>query len=501
MSQPIHGSNEPLGSDVDGMNHLDSMNATGKKAGEKKRVSRAGTRNVSTLSPAQLARKRANDREAQRNIRLRTKEHIERLEARIEELTCGRESGGELEEVRKRNEELEREVRQLTESLTQLRDDDSSSPDRSSMLNLGQTAIMPSSSARDVRPAMASTRSISSRAGWYQPLPPRNPSGTNRHSFSMSFGPMDVTAPISGPASTSALDETNRFSYFDPIPAVNFNDVGNWAPRSIPSDIIQDSRLATPQPRSLVPQSLTSPVRQAIPPSLPPFQSLQPWALPILNTSTPTCGVDTYLMNIINGQKELARQGAPEAQIIGPSQPSMKALIYPDDPNQTHVVSTIISNLLTNLAVKGLAERAGCLYLMYHICQWQIYPSSSTYGNLTDWTSPRTSQLITAHPLWADSIFWGKLKDRVIEKQDVYANEDFQNAYILCINANWPRPDLEAFRFEGDDIFITEEFENHIKTLSNWSLDERFAARYPELAPLVKISGLGEIGLQGPYVL
>ncbi|ATZ53741.1 Bip1 [Botrytis cinerea B05.10] len=402
MSQPIHGSNEPLGPEVDGMDHSDSMNATGKKAGEKKRVSRAGTRSVSTLSPAQLARKRANDREAQRNIRLRTKEHIERLEARIEELTCGRESGAELEEARKRNEALEREVRQLSESLAQLRDDDSS--------------------------------------------------------------------------------------------------IGNWAPRSVPSGVVQDSRLTTPQPRPLVPQSLTSPVRQTIPPSLQPFQSLQPWALPILNTSTPTCGVDTYLMNIINGQKELASQGAPEAQIIGPSQPSMKALIYPDDPNQTHVVSTIISNLLTNLAVKGLAERAGCLYLMYHICQWQIYPSSSTYGNLTDWTSPRTSQLITPHPLWADSIFWGKLKDRVIEKQDVYANEDFQNAYILCINANWPRPDLEAFRFEGDDIFITEEFENHIKTLSNWSLDERFAARYPELAPLVKISGMGEIGLQGPYV-
>ena len=92
------------------------------------------------------------------------------------------------------------------------------------MLDLGQTAIMPGSSARDVRPGMASTRSVSSGAKWYHPVPSRNPAGTNRHSFSMSFGPMDMAAPISGPASTSALDETNRFSYFDPIPAVNFND-------------------------------------------------------------------------------------------------------------------------------------------------------------------------------------------------------------------------------------------------------------------------------------
>ncbi|KAF2859348.1 hypothetical protein K470DRAFT_265345 [Piedraia hortae CBS 480.64] len=46
----------------------------------KKRTTRAGTRSVSTLTPAQLERKRANDREAQRAIRQRTKDHIENLE-------------------------------------------------------------------------------------------------------------------------------------------------------------------------------------------------------------------------------------------------------------------------------------------------------------------------------------------------------------------------------------------------------------------------------------
>lgn len=235
--------------------------------------------------------------------------------------------------------------------------------------------------------------------------------------------------------------------------------------------------------------------------SSPPPQ-LKSWGLPILNTTEPTCGFDTLLMEIIQRQKEIAQQGAPIDHIIGPSKPSMKALLFPDDPIQTHFVSTMISGLLMNLAVRGLPERAGCLYLMYHICQWQIYPSSSTYGNLTDWSSPRTSQLITPHPVWLDSIFWGKLKDKVIENQDRYANEEFQNAYILCINANWNRPGLEAFKYEGNDIFLTEDFENHIKTLSNWSLDERFALRYPELAPLVRISELGpvgESGLQVPY--
>ena len=43
-------------------------------------------RGVANLNPEQLARKRANDREAQRAIRERTRNHIERLNQRIREL-------------------------------------------------------------------------------------------------------------------------------------------------------------------------------------------------------------------------------------------------------------------------------------------------------------------------------------------------------------------------------------------------------------------------------
>lgn len=83
-------------------------------------ASRAGSRSVATLNAEQLARKRANDREAQRSIRQRTKDHIERLENRIRELTEGQ--NGNLEEVQQRNAELERELRKLKESL-QLNED------------------------------------------------------------------------------------------------------------------------------------------------------------------------------------------------------------------------------------------------------------------------------------------------------------------------------------------------------------------------------------------
>ena len=64
------------------------------------------------LSKAQLARKRANDREAQRNIRQRTKEHIENLERKVKELEENTRAGS-MERVLARNRELENEIEKL----------------------------------------------------------------------------------------------------------------------------------------------------------------------------------------------------------------------------------------------------------------------------------------------------------------------------------------------------------------------------------------------------
>ena len=52
----------------------------------KRKATSTGSRGVATLTPDQLAKKRANDREAQRAIRERTKQTIESLERRIHEL-------------------------------------------------------------------------------------------------------------------------------------------------------------------------------------------------------------------------------------------------------------------------------------------------------------------------------------------------------------------------------------------------------------------------------
>ncbi|KAL9563981.1 hypothetical protein ACKAV7_011841 [Fusarium commune] len=73
------------------------------------------TRKVSTLTPEQLARKRANDREAQRAIRFRTKEYIERLERELAELKSNRSHDQTIQDLLRRNTAIERELIRLKE--------------------------------------------------------------------------------------------------------------------------------------------------------------------------------------------------------------------------------------------------------------------------------------------------------------------------------------------------------------------------------------------------
>lgn len=91
--------------------HSSESESRKNSTGGKKRPSRAGTRSVTTLTAAQLERKRANDREAQRAIRQRTKDHIDTLERQVRDLTTQLEtsSSSKMIDLMRRNDELEQE--------------------------------------------------------------------------------------------------------------------------------------------------------------------------------------------------------------------------------------------------------------------------------------------------------------------------------------------------------------------------------------------------------
>lgn len=67
-------------------NDSQEVNGNGTGSNKRKRVGGNSARGVANLTPQQLERKRANDREAQRAIRERTKQQIDRLNDKIREL-------------------------------------------------------------------------------------------------------------------------------------------------------------------------------------------------------------------------------------------------------------------------------------------------------------------------------------------------------------------------------------------------------------------------------
>ncbi|KAJ5624968.1 hypothetical protein N7510_001277 [Penicillium lagena] len=98
------------------------MSSSGNDLGlSKKREPRPGTRKVSSLSAEQLERKRANDREAQRSIRQRNKEHIEQLEGQVatlqSQITDLRTRSERFDELIRRNTALDEENSRLKHQL------------------------------------------------------------------------------------------------------------------------------------------------------------------------------------------------------------------------------------------------------------------------------------------------------------------------------------------------------------------------------------------------
>lgn len=73
----------------------------------------AGTRKVSALTPEKRDHKRARDREAQRNIRARAKEYIDRLEKELEQLKSHEWRDRTIQDLIHRNEAIERELLEL----------------------------------------------------------------------------------------------------------------------------------------------------------------------------------------------------------------------------------------------------------------------------------------------------------------------------------------------------------------------------------------------------
>ncbi|KAG4419396.1 hypothetical protein IFR04_007447 [Cadophora malorum] len=508
------------------------------KPGAKRRASRAGTRSVASLTPEQLARKRANDREAQRSIRQRTKTHIEELEQRIRDLSQDQDAR-DFEQIKRRNAELEDELRHLRELLGRSDGSVASSPELTplssrygmdiveeahplayssswSTQNIGGPgspySSFPTTSAGDLLSSFASDHS-GLASGFSDPGSARS---DTFNEADMAYN--DLTSSPTAPAPISRRGAPNsrpQFGRSRSYPHGRFGVPTANAPLRMSGGIngVGSSPLAG-QPISPVNRSLMMNVnglRQPPPPtshpltlnqnkprmdsSIPPQQNGTAYEMPgpmsngigrpawelCLQFLPPTGPVDSILIGLLQRQRSIATQSTPSSLMTGPYHPDFRALLNPEVPNNFHPVMSIVSSLFQRIEYTGFAEKAAALFLVYHFVQWQILPTMETYHNLPDWYCPRPSQMVTAHPFWTSLAIWGRLRDVMVGDQDKYATDEFMNLYQNCICVNWPFRDEDILTYVGEELRVTDTFIRHIETQANWSLSEPFQRRYPEL--------------------
>jgi hypothetical protein len=91
-------------------------NGASTSAGRKRKLTSTSSRGVANLTPDQLAKKRANDRQAQRAIRERTRGHIEALEQQVRDLSSQK-PFLDLQAAVQHNERIRSENRELRQGL------------------------------------------------------------------------------------------------------------------------------------------------------------------------------------------------------------------------------------------------------------------------------------------------------------------------------------------------------------------------------------------------
>jgi hypothetical protein len=453
--------------------------------------SRGGKRSVTHLSKAQLERKRANDREAQRNIRQRTKEHIESLEKKVKELEQGNHQSSSMERVLKRNKELEEEIEKLRAQVAarQIPAASTQTPPQ-----IPEELLVPQKDQLEWMGEAASPPGT-----WSGAVPSHGPtSSTNTDLPVSAYASNDAQTVHAYPPVATPIgydDETSQQLY-TPNSAPVWEDplvlgtrttqsvakpVTAWAP--FPPAFSGPSRFADLQKSGFnnlvnTPPGYNTTCWQSQP-------STYAWQIST-KIKAPVTYVDQLMFSVIHSQRHLAMTANLTGEdLIGPSFPSVHLLFNqpgPIDkkPSSLTEVMERYSAVLSNRGFQLIPEKLASFMCMYRFVQWQINPNYDTYQALHEWQAPRPSQLTISHPAWMDLPPWGKFRDKVIENQDKYDNPEFQNDYASNLSVNFPHDPMKALIFENGQIMVSKVMDRHLSDISNMSMKRLFADKYPE---------------------
>ncbi|TVY25918.1 hypothetical protein LHYA1_G005240, partial [Lachnellula hyalina] len=455
------------------------------------------SRGVANLTPEQLQKKRANDREAQRAIRERTKNQIENLERKIRDLTS-QQPYQELQHVIRQKELVEADNADIKKRLA-------------SVLSIIQPVLgphtaleapnftppappyvpnRPGSSSRNIS---TPNRATSPAAGSWQA--PNAPMGHHEHrnytqvqstqtqlnqqrydmAHNLDMGPERLGLDF-------LLDGTQRINKIPsgisgPQESMNFQHGAGGSERGSPGHNRSNSVSSNYNPGSSGVEMMGH-------------------AIPIRN-SPPTCPLDSLLLDFLHSRQVQAADGVATPKLVGPAYPSVSSLLNPAKSAQSHPLSKVFTDILATFPdLSTLPEKVATLYIMFLIMRWQISPTQENYDRLPDWVTPRPSQLFTPHPAWIDHLPFPKMRDRLVRDYNPrdYLFDKWFIPFTTTISLNWPYEPTDTLLSspESDELMINPVFERHLRRLENWSLGPAFAKAFPGLHDTYRLKTDGD---------
>ncbi|KAI3398773.1 hypothetical protein diail_8640 [Diaporthe ilicicola] len=489
----------------------------------KKRKSAApGSRGVANLTPEQLAKKRANDREAQRAIRERTKMTIENLESRIRELTS-QQPYQELQAALRAKEAVEAENADIKRRLA-------------SVISMIQPLINPCANEQQaVLPSpghsylnVPGTADPAHSTGQNNVSTPSSAASPTQDPYATQWnsGASTGSGPVTAQAQAykSQLNQqrhdlahglefgTERLGLdflLDQSQRARGIHLTNGTAHECPAFRPHPQPTSSSQPNSPFPHSggrgaeyvtasrsggMDSNIDPALQGAIDP--ALSNYSTPIKNCP-PTCPLDSLLLDFLHERRQRAAEGLPTQEIIGPRYPSISSLLNP--MKDSHPLSKVFIDILQTFPdISMLPERVAVLYVMFLLMRWQIHPSQENYERLPEFMRPLPGQLYTPHPAWLDSLPFPAMRERLITDYappEVFPFEHFFIPFTTTVSLNWPYEDTDTLLQspESDELMINPVFERHLRRRENWTLGEAFARAFPALEGTynLKVDGAG----------
>ncbi|KAJ5135446.1 uncharacterized protein N7515_004724 [Penicillium bovifimosum] len=455
------------------------------------------SRGVANLTPDQLAKKRANDRQAQRAIRERTKGHIEALEQQVRDLSSQK-PYLDLQAVLRQNEAIRSENAELRQGLKAAMDiiqplmAKSELPDAPYSHAIPKSAPPPSHTSpfpdtdqftsHGQAQLQGDRLYAESNASLDTPSPTHSTPGFGGRRNSTNGGPPTTSFRVALDSQrrniTHGLDlgseERLGFNFLldssRSVPKVNRLRRGS-------SENLRSSQMHIPSP--IYPHPLTTTSEHGPPAFAAPIQNLPA-----------TCPMDTILLEFLQSRQRDAAQGIPRQKLAGPPYPSVSSLLNPEKSVYSHPVSKVFTDILRTFPdISTLPEQVAVLYVMFLLMRWQIYPTQENYERLPEWFTPRSTQLLHPHPAWMDYVPWPGMRDRIVTSYQSYPFENWFIPFTSELSLNWPYEDTDCLLSAGDsdELVINPVFERHLRNLCNWSLGPCFAEAYPALADTAQI--------------